>query len=245
MHKLKEHIESVECLQDKVLNCLKSLDLSCDHGKETFYYIADIAKDLAEVMESEAEAAYYKSIAEAMKKAEEEEEMLLKMGVSKEEIARMGYDNWRYSSGRYAPTGKGHYVGHHHSSRGYHPNGMPIIGEDVVSMIDDSPWLQAEFYDPNKMHEPISMGYNPAHTMHMPSMKGGEHGGHHYNNYLLSRRHYTETKDETERQHMHDSARRHLDDVEYTMKDIWKDADPALKQEMKTSMQSLLNEMKI
>lgn len=55
--------------------------------------VTDMIKDLAEAEKECWEAAYYKSIVEAMKKADEPE--------------RMGYDNWRYSDGRFAPTGRG------------------------------------------------------------------------------------------------------------------------------------------
>lgn len=56
--------------------------------------VVDMIKDLAEADKACWEACYYKSIVEAMEKADEESE-------------RMGYDNWRYSSGRFAPTGRG------------------------------------------------------------------------------------------------------------------------------------------
>lgn len=234
MHKVKEHIEKAECLQDKILQCLQSLDLNCDGGKETFYYMVDCSKDLAEVMEKEAKAAYYKHIAEEMK---EEKECLLKMDVSTMEIARMGYDNWRYSSGRYAPTGKGHYTGHRSSgyTTPYTPDGTPIIGSDKVF------GEMTEVYDPTRMNMmPMGYGDGRIHEGGMPSQYGQN-----YDNYRMSKRHYTETKDEKDKQAMQDSAKRHVTDIEHTMKDIWKDADPALRRDMKASMQSLLNEMTV
>lgn len=229
MHKVKQHIEKAECLQDKILSCLESLDLSCDHGKETFYYMVDCAKDLAEMMDDEAKAAYYKHVTEEMK---EEKECLIKMGVSTMEIARMGYDNWRYSSGRYAPTGKGHYVGHKSgfTHEPYTPDGIPIYGTERV--FGD----MTEIYDPTRMSM-VPMGYGDG-KMHDRSRYG-----QHYDDFQTSRRHYTETKDEKDKQRMQDSAKQHVHDIEHTMKDIWKDADPGLRLDMKTSLQALLNEM--
>lgn len=234
MHKAMSHIEKAECLQDRILSCLENIDLNCDNGKETFYYMVDCSKDLAEIMEKEAKAVYYKKIAEGMKKAEEEEEQMLKMGIPKDDILRMGYDNWRYSSGRYAPTGKGHYVGHRTS--GYTPAGMPIIG-DLNDPYREA-FRNAEVHDPF-IKDMIPMGYTPDRDM----SRTGK--GDHYDKYLDSRRHYTETKKDEDKQHMYDDARHHVKDVEHTMKDMWKDADPALKRDMKSSLQSLLNEMTV
>lgn len=235
MHKVNEHIEKAECLQDKILQCLESLDLSCDSNKETFYYLADISKDLAELMEKESKAAYYKCLAKGMKESEEEKELLLKMGIPKHEVAMMGYDNWKYASGRYAPKGKGHYVGH--STSGYTPAGEPIVG-DFNGMYENA-FRNAEIHDPT-FQDMFPMGY----TGNMDNANRTGRGDH-YDRYLDSRRHYTETKKDEDKQRMHDDARAHVKNVEYTMRDMWKDADPALKRDMKSSLQSLLNEMTV
>lgn len=59
--------------------------------------VIDMIKDLAEAEESCMEAAYYELVSEAMDGGESE---------------RMGYDKWRYSSGRFAPKGRGHISGY-------------------------------------------------------------------------------------------------------------------------------------
>ena len=59
--------------------------------------VIDMIKDLAEAEEKGWKACYYKTIIDDM--------------YSYDQNDRMGYDNWRYSSGRFAPKGKGHYSG--------------------------------------------------------------------------------------------------------------------------------------
>lgn len=61
----------------------------------------DMIKDLAEAEKAVWEKCYYEKITEAMEEEKEEIEQWKKSD-------RMGYDRWRYSSGRFAPTGRGH-----------------------------------------------------------------------------------------------------------------------------------------
>lgn len=58
--------------------------------------VTDMIKDLAEAEKECWEAAYYESIVKAMK----------------DDGEKMGYDDWRYASGRFAPKGKGTYDGY-------------------------------------------------------------------------------------------------------------------------------------
>lgn len=60
--------------------------------------VVDMIKDLASAEESCMEAAYYENVTEAMENYEAD-------GGE----GRMGYDRWRYSSGRFAPKGRGTY----------------------------------------------------------------------------------------------------------------------------------------
>lgn len=62
--------------------------------------VVDMIKDLAEAEEACMEACYYETVTEAMTEGED----------------RMGYDRWRYASGRFAPKGRGTY--------GYTPDTM-------------------------------------------------------------------------------------------------------------------------
>lgn len=59
--------------------------------------VIDMIKDLASAEKDCMEACYYEAVTEAMEEYDE--------GDSK----RMGYDRWRYASGRFAPKGRGTY----------------------------------------------------------------------------------------------------------------------------------------
>lgn len=71
--------------------------------------VVDMIKDLASAEESCMEACYYETITEAMTEADGE--------------GRMGYDRWRYSSGRFAPKGRGS------RTYGYLPSGDRMAPE--------------------------------------------------------------------------------------------------------------------
>lgn len=69
--------------------------------------VVDMIKDLASVEKDCMEACYYETVTDAMTEGE----------------GRMGYDRWRYSSGRFAPKGRGSY--------GYTPNkGTPVYSNN-------------------------------------------------------------------------------------------------------------------
>lgn len=91
--------------------------------------VTDAIKDLSEAIEKCYEAMYYDLICESM------------LDERGEGSGKYGYDNWRYSSGRFAPTGRGHYSGYREDTRmdpaihrmGYHEDGRDV-GEIVTSI---------------------------------------------------------------------------------------------------------------
>lgn len=92
-------IENVSEIKNKLICFLEEemeKGLSCINTDEAGKVI-DMIKDLAEAEEKGWKACYYKTIIDDM--------------YSYDQNDRMGYDNWRYSSGRFAPKGKGHYSG--------------------------------------------------------------------------------------------------------------------------------------
>lgn len=87
--------------------------------------IADSIKDLAEAEEKCLKACYYELICESMM-------------AEAENNGRMGYDNWRDSSGRFSRTGTGHFVGHGrmtHTKMGFHEDHMDA-GDAIMSIKD-------------------------------------------------------------------------------------------------------------
>lgn len=69
--------------------------------------------------------------------------------------------------------------------------------------------------------------------------------GQAYNEYKTTRKHYTMTGSPDDRHEMDMHADEHVHDTIATIRDIWKDADPALKKRMKEDFTKLLNEMTI
>lgn len=173
--------------------------------------IVDMIKDLAQAEKDCKEGCYYEAVVDAMYDYGFEGEFEI------EAEGRMGYDTRRYSSGRYAPKGKGHYSPVH----GYTPN-MPT--HIPPYMMDNS--------TPDHMNR---MGY---------PMDGG-HNGQAMNNYRTSKRYYTETKDHNEKSKMDHYAKEHMNESVASFKEIWHDADPELKKDMKKQLSGLLAEMQV
>lgn len=225
------HMAKIGELKTELVDCLKSefaKGLSCIDTKEAGE-VTDMIKDLAETERNCYEACYYKSIVEAMEDAEEG--------------ARYGYNPNRYSSGRYAPTGRG--------TRGYRPY------EDL-DMIDT--W--AKDLDDNGMR--YRMGFNAGGRSGVKMSDGIRSGGSHmvdpdmysehssnwdsrygdaYNKYRTSRKHYTESKSAADKLEMDEHANEHINDTIATMKEIYKSADPDMRKRMKENVQKLVSEM--
>lgn len=85
------------------------------------------------------------------------------------------------------------------------------------------------------MHQqPYIDGY-----LHDPSFEYSEP----YNNYRNAKRHYVETHSPSDKDAMSKYAKEHLDQTINTMKDIWADATPELKQKMKMDLKALMETM--
>lgn len=152
-------------------------------------------------------------IIEAMDKADEEE---------KDEM-RYGYNNRRYSSGRYAPAGRGRYMG-------YKPYLME--GEDGI--------MDRYLNDPDFEHN-MRMGfdYHPPMTYPAGDGVGRMYGydenirsnrvGTSYGRYNQMRRGYKETGDPDHKQKMNDAASMVVNDIIDIMQDVWADLDETEK----------------
>lgn len=198
--------------------------------------VTDMIKDLAEAEKNCMEACYYQAIVKAMADAEEDNE------------DRDGYNRSRYANGRYAPKGRGS------RSMGF----MPYLDKD--------PWMPDWTYNPD--YDPVvnTMGYaGPRRNQSGSTSTYGDMGptsqsglrrdyddwdpdrdpqhSMSYNEYRKAKRHYTETKSPSDKQMMDEKSRRHIHEALDTFKDIWKDADPAMRKELKASMQQAINEM--
>lgn len=207
-------MNDISCLKTDLIEELKH-ELRCKgfHGVETMEIgqIVDMIKDLAQTEKDCMKACYYGAMVNEM--------------YGEEPNDRMGYDNWRYSSGRFAPTGRGHYAG-------YTPrDGVPVYMNDRMGY----PTSQT---GTTKRANTDRMGYIPY------DMMTGRHGQH-YDDYRESKRYYTETKDPHEKEKMDHHAKEHVEEAVDTFKEIWEDADPDLKRDMKGKLSKLLAGMQV
>ena len=69
--------------------------------------------------------------------------------------------------------------------------------------------------------------------------------GRAYNEYKMKRRHYHETNSPADKKDMDTHAEEHVRDTIATARDIWKDADPALRKQMKEDFTKLVSEMAV
>lgn len=176
--------------------------------------VIDMIKDLAEAEEKCWKACYYKKIVEAMEEEAEENE-------------RMGYDNWRYSSGRYAPKGRGH-------RSGYRP-GEYIDPSMMAEGFGENPWKRSSKGTDMTQHDYMDandrMGYSPSPR------------GEHYERYRNARMGYHETKDSAHKEHMDATAREYVVDMAEAVKEMWRDADPNMRKEIKNKFVALTSEL--
>lgn len=232
MHEMKEKIKAIGELEEKLTEWTKA---EFDKGKECINTeemgeVIDMIKDLADAKEKCAKACYYKKIVEAMTEAEEEDELMAKifrkmdLGEELSDSERMGYDHWRYSSGRFAPTGHGH-------RSGYVAWGPPTyVDQDEMDTYGDSRY-----------------GYGGRYSSgsRSTSMTGGSRrsGYTPMDNFRMARRNYTQTGSSEDKEEMNEHAKHHMKESLESMKEIWRDADPDLKKKMKSDLSSLLSEM--
>lgn len=224
MHDLTELLEGlkeVKELKKKIFDCYKSevntKGFECINIVEG-EKVTDMIKDLAETEKNCMEALYYQKVIEAMVNYEE---------------PRYGYNPNRYASGRYAPKGSG-------TRMGYLPH-MPYLKYEGREMDPQDYMYEAMMgYSPSR-------GDNPGHGMSMGTHYDGEDRdsryGQAYNDYKMTRRHYTDTRSMEDKKEMDRHAEEHIKDTITTVRDIWKDADPSLKKEMKEDFMKLVNEM--
>lgn len=248
MHDLAEVIEKskdVKELKEKLLDCLKAeisaKGIECVDTKEAGE-VVDMIKDLAEAEKACMEAVYYQKVTEAMVSYEEP-----RYGES------FGYNPNRYSSGRYAPKGRG-------TRMGFMPH-VPYMDYDGEM-------------DPKDYMREAMMGYSGGSGNSANTGRGGNYGtsgsssnmggssgsnmsmgyndpdmdpryGRAYNEYRMKRRHYTTSKSPDDKRDMSTHAEEHVQDTVTTMRDIWKDADPDLKKRMHEDLSKLLAEMKM
>lgn len=181
--------------------------------------LTDMIKDMAETKKNCWEAKYYETVCQAMEEYDEDED-------------NMGYNSNRYKNGKYAPSGTGNRM----TSR---PSMKPDYstyqnGRDSVMGFSDG----KEDWMPSSMNSRFQDYRGLEGRKYEPY-------GEAYHEYEDARRHYTESKSMEDKTHMDKKAREHVDNSIMTLKEIWKNADPTLRKEMKSSLTSLVSEMPV
>ena len=176
----------------------------------------------------------------AMDEAEEEEKFM----------GRMGYRG-RARNGRFV----------HRSGRGRSAGYTPYLhmmedGMDDYDMYDEMPYpitgYRMGYTDGNR-------GGNMGNSSSSGSYSGNYGGGNSrsgyegmrqpsrygesYDRYSDRRRHYHETKDAESKKQMDDSVKEYMADVMENMRDMWKDADPTLRQTMKADLTKMVQQL--
>lgn len=226
MHEAMERSKKLCEMKDKLVSCMADqLNMGVQNvNTHEAGEVIDMIKDLAEAEEKCWKACYYKTIVKAMKDEEEQYERM-----SPDE--RRGYDHWRYSSGRFAPTGRGHY------SSGY----RPMDGDEWAESMHMEPWMKMGYDDGMRRDHDSqnrSAGDGAGRMGYTPSMRGMK-----YDKYTRARRGYDEHKDASSKTQMDESAKEYVIDMAESVREMWRDADPALRKEIKNHFVALTGEM--
>lgn len=140
---------------------------------------------------------------------------------------RMGATRSRDSMGRYTSNRGGNMRG------GY--TMMPYEQKD---------YIDAYVHDPNQfIDDMMPMGYRTGRNDW--SGNNSKWGSTEWDQYRMAKRHYTENGDARSKSEMSAHAMNHFKESIGTFKDIWNDADPTLKAEMKKDLQNLIADMPV
>lgn len=237
MHKTMEQVENICDIKNKLV---ESVCGQLNKGTECFPTeeggaVVDMIKDLCDAEKNLWKAKYYETVVKAME--ENGSEFPEEDDVARMRGNRAGYDNWRYSSGLFAPTGHGHFAGH-----GFTPmSEITRMYKDEKGMMENP---RMGYVDPmNQNAWGPMMGYAGSKNDYSPdnTRSGNSRYGMNYDNYQDARRHYTETHNKEDKEKMDRHATEHIADTVVTIKEIWNQADPEMKKRMKQDLNSLMS----
>ena len=166
------------------------------------------------------------------------------------EYGRMGYRG-RAANGRFV----------HRSGRGRSAGYTPYLhmmddGMDDYDMYDDIPYpmtgYRMGYTDGNRGG---NMGNSSSYGSYSGNYGGGNSRsgyegmrqpsryGESYDRYSDRRRHYHETKDAESKKQMDDSMKEYMSDISENLREMWKDADPTLRQTMKADLTKMVQQL--
>lgn len=203
----------------------------------------DDLKDCMEIVKCAVCADKDYRIVEAMDEAEQEEKFM----------GRMGYRGRDQRTGRFVHrSGRGR-------SAGYTP--YPYLhmmedGMDDYDMYDEMPYLMSGY---RMGYTDGNRGGNMGNSSSSGSYSGNYGGGNSrsgyegmrqpsrygesYDRYSDRRRHYHETKDAESKKQMDESMKEYMSDVSENLREMWKDADPTLRQTMKADLTKMVQQL--
>lgn len=196
----------------------------------------DDLKDCMEIVKCAVCADKDYRIVEAMDEAEQEEKFM----------GRMGYRG-RAANGRFV----------HRSGRGRSAGYTPYLhmmedGMDEYGMYDEMPYPMTGYrmgYTGGNMGNSSSSGsysgnYGGGNSRSgYDGMRQPSRYGESYDRYSDRRRHYHETKDAESKKQMDDSMKEYMSDISENLREMWKDADPTLRQTMKADLTKMVQQL--
>lgn len=166
------------------------------------------------------------------------------------EYGRMGYRG-RAANGRFVHrSGRGR-------SAGYTPY-LHMMEDDMdeYGMYDEMPYPMTGY---RMGYTDANRGGNMGNSSSSGSYSGNYGGGNSrsgyegmrkpsrygesYDRYSDRRRHYHETKDADSKKQMDDSMKEYMSDVSENLREMWKDADPTLRQTMKADLTKMVQQL--
>lgn len=210
-------IEEIASMEKQLVSCTKSELAKGVESVDTaeMAQAADMIKDLSKALKNHAEAKYYCTVTKAMEEYDEDEW---------EESERMGYNRSRSSrTGRYTSGGR---------SRGGRTRNQ--AGSMKMGFTDtDEYWRDPRYED-----------MSDDSITRIREMEDPRYGKA-YNKFRMARKHYHDTKSMEDKEEMSESAKEHMTDTVMTIKEMWKEADPELRRDMKMHLDNLMKEMNI
>lgn len=263
------HIKHIHNAIEKIA---EDLSCSADKGVERMNaeIAGKQAEVLEKLCTAEYYARISKAMEESEKEDEEEAKFILKQMKEEygdeegERMYRMGYNRNRYANGRYAPKKRGRRMG-------YMPPMMDgrWDEDDYLSEYLGNPEFMTGArmrlgygdgdmnggsrggnYGGNSNRSGGSRGsrsgYGDGEDYGMDGRSGRGEGSRHgrsYDSYRENRRHYTENHDEKSKKDMEMSMKEYTEDVMDNIKEMWRDADPALRQTMKSDLTKMVQQL--
>lgn len=203
--------------------------------------VIDMIYDIAKAEKNCYEAEYYKTVIEAMEEAEEEHERYgytrypkpmpwYKPMVDHEPYIDAYLDNPEYGEnmrmGYTGNRGGGTRGGRSGGRSGGSGNSNSTGGNTGGGYSGGRSGYTEEYGEEERTEMMRDMRY-----------------GKPFQDYRMSKKHYTQSKSQADKNEMTSHANEHIADMIATTREMWKDADGDLKKQMKASLTGLLGEM--